>query len=133
MKINLRHFLFSYLLDSSTRKLREIKPGKTDEPSEHVLRCKNCGQIISKENNRIPVNASHDHICINPAGIEFHIGCFDQAPGCSVVGPVSLEHTWFAGHYWQVIVCKKCHEHLGWFFKNSTSFFGLILNKLQAN
>ncbi|MDX1518899.1 MAG: cereblon family protein [Gammaproteobacteria bacterium] len=125
------NFFRCNLFDAATRKLRKPKPRKADENSDQKLLCRICEQAVSSENNRIPVNASHDHTCINPAGIEFHIGCFDQAPGCAPVGPASFEHTWFAGHAWQVTVCKNCHEHLGWYFRNSTSFYGLILNKLK--
>ncbi len=118
-------------LDPASARKRKTKKAGIGARRDRALYCKFCGQLISTENNRIPVNASHDHTCINPAGIEFHIGCFDQAPGCTAVGPVSLEHTWFAGHCWQIIVCSNCHEHLGWYFRNGSGFFGLILNKLK--
>lgn len=125
--------MYCSLLDSSTRKLRKPEPKKSGEDNDHELRCRICEQVISTENNRIPVNASHDHTCINPAGIEYHIGCFDRAPGCTTMGPASFEHTWFAGHAWQVIVCKNCHEHLGWYFRNSTCFYALILSRLKSS
>ena len=126
-------FTRCFLLDASTRKLRKPEARKTGADSDRSLRCKICEQVISTEHNRIPVNASHDHTCINPAGIEYHIGCFDQAPGCAPVGPASLEHTWFAGHAWQVTVCRNCHEHLGWYFRNGSRFYGLILSRLKTN
>ncbi|MCG8324700.1 MAG: cereblon family protein [Thiotrichales bacterium] len=124
--------MYFNLHDPAAAKQRKPKAAKTGADREPVLRCRICEQMIATQNDRIPVNSSHDHTCINPAGIEYHIGCFDQAPGCSVVGSASLEHTWFAGHYWQISVCRNCHEHMGWYFKNGQSFFGLILERLKT-
>jgi len=125
-------FLSCYLLDTSTRKQRKSQYEQVTADSEHELRCIFCGYSITTNADRIPVNAAHEHRCINPAGVEYHIGCFDHAPGCLAIGPATAEHTWFAGYRWQIAVCGNCHEHLGWVFSNGTRFFGLILNRLKA-
>lgn len=69
---------------------------------------------------------------MNPAGLLFHIGCFAEAIGCTVVGPDSLEYPWFAGFAWRYAECGNCRCHLGWHFRSEgrPSFFGLILDRL---
>jgi hypothetical protein len=69
---------------------------------------------------------------MNPAGLLFHIGCFAQAIGCTVVGPDSLEYPWFAGFAWRYAECGNCRCHVGWHFRSEgrPSFFGLILDRL---
>lgn len=120
------------LLDSATKKLHKTSQKKLGDESSHYLLCKICEEKITHENNRIAINTSHEHDCVNPAGVNYQIGCFDQAPGCTCIGPASIEHTWFPGYYWQISLCSNCHEHIGWCFKNNDSFYGLILNRLKA-
>jgi hypothetical protein len=69
---------------------------------------------------------------MNPAGLLFHIGCFGEAIGCTVVGPDSLEYPWFPGFAWRFAMCAACGRHLGWQFRSEgkPSFFGLILDRL---
>jgi hypothetical protein len=69
---------------------------------------------------------------MNPAGLLFHIGCFAEAIGCTVVGPDSPEYPWFAGFAWRYAQCGSCGRHLGWHFRSAgkPGFFGLILDRL---
>jgi len=69
---------------------------------------------------------------MNPAGLLFHIGCFAQAIGCTVIGPDSFEYPWFVGFAWRYAMCANCASHLGWSFRSDgkPSFFGLILDRL---
>jgi hypothetical protein len=60
----------------------------------------------------------------------FRIGCFANAPGCEVIGEPTTEHTWFSGYAWSYAVCTGCLTHLGWYFTDGRSFFGLILDRL---
>jgi len=119
--------------DRSVRDLEgpaEAVVKKTQTINEKSLLCRACGHIISGEGERIVVNNSHFHTCINPNDIVFDIGCFRHAPGCSQVGPAIAEHTWFAGYRWQIAVCSNCGEHLGWLFHDGDEFYGLITNRL---
>ena len=97
---------------------------------KRALICKACGQVITTNEDRISINGQHIYTRINPAGIEYTFDCFRAAPGCWQVGASSYEHTWFAGHCWQISVCGGCGEHLGWYFRNGNAFFGLIENRL---
>lgn len=67
----------------------------------------------------------------NPAGIRFFISCYQQAPGCSLVGRPTQDNSWFGGYYWQLALCTDCNEHLGWYYENrQRGFFGLIRDRL---
>jgi hypothetical protein len=97
-----------------------------------ILVCAACGRAITSTGARISVSARHEHTCLNPHGIVYHIGCFQSAAGCLAHGAPSSEWSWFPGHTWQVVVCTGCIAHLGWLFRGpDTTFFGFILNRLQ--
>lgn len=100
----------------------------TDEPL--VLACRACGHTITTSAERTERDGAHAHVFFNPAGILFRIGCFVEAPGCRGIGPFETDFTWFAAHAWQVVVCRGCGAHLGWFFAGATRFFGLVLDRL---
>lgn len=100
-------------------------------PEEIPLRCAACFSSITGEQHRMKVDGSHQHVFANPHGIVFEIGCFEQAPGCRLIGLPSNEFPWFAGHYWQIAVCAKCSQHLGWRFSSAhAAFWGLVLELL---
>lgn len=98
------------------------------------LVCSLCRHPITTEQERIAVNGSHEHRCVNPDGLLFHIGCFRNAPGCTDQGGPTTEFTWFAGFAWNYALCNACSTLLGWKFQGSDapSFFGLILNRLAS-
>ena len=74
-------------------------------------------------------------IRVNPSGVDFHVGCFEPAPGCITEGAPTLYWTWFPGCAWQLALCRACHAHLGWRFTGEQTFWGLILDRLveEAN
>ncbi|HZA51922.1 MAG TPA: cereblon family protein [Myxococcaceae bacterium] len=82
------------------------------------------------EDRRIEISGQHAHTAVNPAGIEFHFGCFADAEGCAVHGEPTDEHTWFPGCFWQFAHCRGCAAHLGWYFTGAATFFGLVLERL---
>lgn len=97
------------------------------------LLCRLCRLPITSDAERTSVEGNHVHQRTNPFGLEFEIACFRGAPGAAAVGEATLEHTWFAGHTWEIAVCRGCSEHLGWRFQASaSSFFGLIRNRLES-
>ncbi len=114
-------------------KLREIIEG-TPDPRNKPYYCVLCSAVITTEGNRIEVAASHDHQLTNPAGYRFHVGCFDEALGCSMSGSATDADTWFAGYRWRIANCGQCSAQLGWFFDSgSHHFFGLILDLLERD
>ncbi|THB64139.1 MAG: hypothetical protein D6E12_15495 [Desulfovibrio sp.] len=96
------------------------------------LACHLCLNPITRQGNRIAVNGQHQHNFFNPHGLVFEIGCFSAAPGCVIQGAPSFEFTWFPGHAWQVALCSRCLNHLGWQFTGpgGSQFFGLIVGEL---
>jgi hypothetical protein len=94
--------------------------------------CRQCRQVISSSSERIAVEGTHRHTFANPHGFIFHIGCFRSANGCSTIGPLTDEFTWFIGFQWRIAVCSMCLTHLGWLFvaRRGESFNGLILDRL---
>jgi len=124
-----------YWFDATGKDIDELQQTekKTSETDKgKPLYCGACGHLISYEKERISVQGRHYHTCTNPADIVYNIGCFHYAPGCSVTGPASAEHTWFTGYRWQIAVCENCGEHLGWLFRDGSEFYGLITARLAS-
>ncbi len=104
------------------------KPAKTDDSGK--IRCRSCHQVITDREQGIHQNGSHFHTCTNPHDHCFRFACYQEAPGCTQAGSASYEHSWFAGHSWQIALCGACGEHLGWLFTGENCFYGLIINRL---
>jgi hypothetical protein len=110
-------------------------PGRPDARAgpRAALLCRACGTLVTWRDRAIVVREAHAHHVFNPAGVLFHIGCFDDAPGAVPVGPASDLFSWFPGFAWTVTVCAGCRGHLGWLFSGGPSparFHGLILDRL---
>ncbi len=117
--IDIKHLL-APIFNDTTR----LQPRRT-------LNCVQCGQSITSPELQIVMHHRHIHICTNPHGITYRIGCFREAPGVYPEGPPSHFHTWFAGYQWQVERCRQCHLHMGWNFTGEGGrFYGLILAHL---
>ena len=98
---------------------------------DHLIVCKNCGNVITTPERIISVNGEHTHTFTNTEGFAYEIGCFSVAEGCDVYGEPTLEHTWFNGFKWSYSACSSCLIHLGWHYESGEeSFFGLILDLL---
>lgn len=120
--------------NDDARPAARIESHSEDEVAQKSKRgiiCAVCGYGITSEDQRIRVNGSHDHRCVNPHGLMFHIGCFRAATGCNTSGPPTTEFTWFRGFAWSVALCRGCNSLLGWQYERSELFFfGLILDRL---
>ncbi len=97
---------------------------------ESDLFCKFCGKKITNYKFAIDVNGKFKHICVNPHGILFEIGCFSKAYNCNGIGQSTYEFTWFPGYAWKILVCSGCLSHLGWQYSGPDIFYGLILQNL---
>ncbi len=97
------------------------------------LLCAACAEPITTDAHRIAIEGRHTHLRTNPAGFDFELGCFSEAPGAAAAGEATDEHTWFAGFKWRFSICRGCGFHLGWRFESgSAGFHGLILDRLET-
>lgn len=125
-----------YRFDSTAAELSKSVKSRTEPLGpghERKLRCRICQMVVTDDGQRMSVDGEHVHNRSNPAGITFCFGCFRNAPGCSAFGTATGEFSWFTDCRWQVAVCNGCGEHLGWSFRGTRRFFGLILARLVAD
>lgn len=102
-----------------------------EEKAPRALLCAHCHNPITHSRESCSIGGDSEHHCVNPAGILFHIQCFRTAPGCTVLGPSTMEDTWFTGYHWQMAYCNQCQSHMGWHYAGAgPGFFGLIKNRL---
>lgn len=105
----------------------------TTLPHDDALRCAVCDHRITDRAYRCEQAGAHAHTFVNPAGIQFEIGCFVAAPGCGYAGAPSEEFSWFPGWSWQIALCTRCRSHVGWLFRcGGDQFHGLIFAALRG-
>jgi hypothetical protein len=94
--------------------------------------CASCGGRVTDTQSAIRVGEAHEHTFVNPAGIIYRVRCFSDAPGCSELGELTEEFTWFAGFAWRYAFCASCAEHLGWSYRSGggAGFYGLVAERL---
>ena len=106
-------------------------PGAKSEVDPAIV-CAACGHPITRPSARAAIGGAHVHTFKNPSGIDYTIGCFHEAHGCRSFGEPSFVWTWFPGHAWQLALCARCGEHLGWSFHGDAGvFWGLVLERLR--
>jgi hypothetical protein len=112
----------------------EVRPGSrpaAEDDGRGMLACAGCLCPVTSSAARTEVAGKHEHTFANPAGFQFHLGCFARATGCHAMGEPSTYWTWFPGYSWQVEHCSTCGEHLGWLFRSqSHAFHGFVLDRL---
>jgi len=113
---------------------RAAGAGVQQDDSTHGgrIRCRACAAVITHEGQRTSIAGSHAHTCTNPGGYRHHFECYRHAPGCTVLGSATAEHSWFAGCRWQLAACSGCGAHLGWYFTGAACFFGLIDDRMYS-
>ena len=122
-----------FFLDRTTLDINidtEEDTGDLSGEKEKKLVCYQCQSEITSIADGTSVLGRHIHSKINPAGFAYLFACYSQAPGCVTTGEPEQEHTWFPGYLWQVASCKKCLEHLGWYFSGDSCFYGLIQGRV---
>jgi hypothetical protein len=93
------------------------------------FRCAACGHGLAPEHAAIAQGGSHRHTFVNPAGHEYTLRCFAEAPGARSVGEESTFWTWFPGFAWRLAACAACGAHVGWSFRSGEGgFWGLIVS-----
>lgn len=104
---------------------------QTEAEPEPTINCSRCGQIVTRQKHRLEVDGRWEHTFRNPAGYSFHVQCFQEAPGCLVLGEPTEKDTWFPGCSWNLAACRGCQQHLGWQFLGRERFWGLIATRLS--
>lgn len=100
---------------------------------EESIRCAACGHSIATTRARIEVEGKHVHTFVNPAGFEYTVRCFGDAPGCIGAGEESTFWSWFRGFAWRLAACGGCGGHLGWSFRKDASvFWGLVADRITG-
>jgi hypothetical protein len=97
-----------------------------------ALLCASCRSPVTEERARVAVEGATRHERVNPAGYAFLVDCFAVAPGGRPLGEPSSEFAWFPRYAWRVVVCARCHAHLGWRFDGPDTFFGLRVDMLVS-
>lgn len=108
---------------------RAFEPG--DELSKRIV-CAKCGHSITHADARIEKGGAHIHTRLNPSQVTFIFGCFSQAPGASASGESSTFFSWFHDYAWRIASCGGCSAHIGWRFEGESSFWALILDRLNG-
>ena len=99
---------------------------------DEALRCVVCEHRITERAYRIEIADAHEHVFVNPSGIQYRIGCYAAAPGCIHLGATESAFSWFPGWSWQVAACAQCRTHVGWIYRLAgQQFHGLIVNALR--
>ena len=103
-----------------------------DADSGRQVRCLHCGHVLASLADRVAVGGHRQSVHINPNGVSFRLEFYRRASGCLGAGPSTAEHTWFAGHEWQVALCAPCGVHVGWRFRaaGESGFHGLIVDRI---
>jgi hypothetical protein len=122
----------------------EDRPERKDEPEEQVrdktarprwLCCRVCRAPIAEAEAKLDWG-DRPLIFANPQGALFELLTVRDATGVHVLGEPTTDATWFSGYAWQVVICRRCLNHLGWSYSatapgsSPSFFFGLIRGEL---
>jgi len=113
-------------------RLKDLLDEEEINPRDLVY-CSACAQPVARKSDVISINGSHTHLCTNPYGIRFRVGCYAEALGCDLSGQPTAADTWFPGFCWRLASCSGCRTHLGWYFDSAeTYFYGLIVDRIRS-
>ncbi len=100
------------------------------QDAERAILCDACESPITRVKWCIEVASKHEHVFLNPAGILYRIRCFSAADGIQRHGDYTDEWSWFPATSWCYATCASCRSHLGWHYRGTREFFGLIADRL---
>lgn len=111
---------------------QQREPEDEDRKRARYLYCAQCSQAVTQPEQAISINGGHQHLCMNPHGFEFDLGCYREALGCAISGEPTHADSWFPGFLWRYAHCADCQQHLGWYFERSDAYFyGLIRERIR--
>jgi hypothetical protein len=102
------------------------------------IRCASCGALLMHPARLVPVGGTAMPVFVNPAGMFFELLLVDGVVNAFVVGPPTMEATWFAGYAWRCAVCRLCARHVGWRWDAASAggtrwFCGLIRERIVVD
>lgn len=92
--------------------------------------CRICYNKITSDKDRFYYEGNTEFNFTNPHGVEFDIITFSAAEGCVISGEATHEFSWFPHHSWTFSHCSRCKVHLGWKYFGSSTFYGLMRNRI---
>lgn len=103
-----------------------------------AYQCVSCGGLITHSDQLTSIGGSNRHLFINPTGMECDFHTFQSCPGAIAVGEATEIHTWFSGYTWQMAFCRRCGQHLGWYYraivksKKPGQFWGILVSHVMS-
>lgn len=103
-----------------------------------VYQCVACGSLITHSDQLVLIGGTNRHLFVNPAGLECDFQTFQSCPGAVAVGEGIEVHTWFSGYMWRMAFCRRCSQHLGWYYeailksKRPWEFWGIIVSHVRS-
>jgi cereblon len=96
---------------------------------ERWFLCKVCEAPIALEDDLIrPREGAAHGLFVNPHGVLHEVVTVRRAQGVDLVSEPTTEASWFPPYAWEIGVCRRCDNHLGWRFSASLplpEFWGL--------
>ncbi len=113
------------------------EPATADLEPESVVRCRCCDQHVTSRRHAFSFRANGSiQVFPNPWGQMKKIWTVRSAHDLVIVGPPTVEFTWFDGFAWAVALCARCRNHLGWRYDavqagRPPAFYGLLMEALR--
>jgi hypothetical protein len=108
---------------------------RTEETPPRRYRCRACLTPLCTREDDLPVGGALLHEEVNPGGFRHLFLTVARCAHVRSVGEPTLEHTWFPGYTWEVILCEGCGAALGWCYcavdrRSPARFYGLIVDAI---
>lgn len=97
-----------------------VRTDEASRPGPKTLRCRACSCPISDE-SQIFTPPDTRLLFVNRFGFVHEILTVRAAQNLLPWGAATTVDTWFAGYTWQIVLCVRCREHLGWHYRAASS------------
>ncbi len=112
---------------------------ENDKKEQKPYVCSQCRTEITHSEALIPLNGARDHSFVNPVGVRCNFMTFNHCENVIVHDEIYLQHSWFPGYGWRIVICRACLQHLGWKYDAVTAkalpstFFGLLIDAIEQD
>lgn len=97
-----------------------VRTGEVSRSTRKTLRCRACNCQISDE-SQIFTPPDTALLFVNRFGFVHEILTVRAAQNLLPWGAATAIDTWFAGYTWQIVLCVRCREHIGWHYRAESS------------